>query len=233
MKKSSLGEVARRVSASIVFIIACAVAQPGNAALITFDDFPVDTILTNQLASDGVRLSLIDSPTQPGPRVVPYSGPCCPGGLPPPNVIGLTGHTIVFGQVGASEIYDVHLDFTRPMRRVSFYLLDAEDSEPFTAIGRVRFPGPDAFIPATSSVVLGLSVNGPVRFVELDAPAGSLGIVEMTIDVTNRSGGGLSGGPGYLDNLSLEPIPSPGGLAAIAPALLLAWVARRRGMTRC
>ncbi len=218
-----------RLVAVLIFMISCVVARPGNAALITFDEFQTDAILTTQLEADGVRLALLGSPSQPGPRVVPYSGSCCPGGSAPPNAIGLAGKMIVFGEVGAPVIHDLHLGFTRPMRRVSFYLLDAEDNEPFTAIGRVSSIGPDAFIAASSSVVPGLSVNGPVRFVDLIAPTESFGILEMTIDVTNQSGGGFSGGPGYLDNLFLEAIPSPSGLAAIVPALLLTLrILRRR-----
>jgi hypothetical protein len=216
-----------RILAALILALSCLVARPADAALITFDELPTDTILMTQLETDGVRLALVGSPSQPGPRVVPYGGSCCPGGSPL-TVIGLTGKMIVFGEVGAPVIHDLHLGFTRPMRRVSFYLLDAEDNEPFTAIGRVRSIGPDAFIAASSSIVPGLSVNGPVRFVDLVAPSDSLGILEMTIDVTNQSGGGLSGGPGYLDNLFLEPIASPSGLAAILPAILLAFAALRR-----
>ena len=165
--------------------LGCLLSYPTHATVITFDDLPANTIVTNQYAALGVTFSLIGS-SQAGPLIPPQLAPS--GQFITPSSDYITG----------AFDYDIQILFTPGADQASILVMDAE--EPFEMLAYLG----STLVATGTKTSLGGGFGGPNY---LDAITGVV-FDRVVIDLTNDLGSG-PGGPEAYDNLSFELVATP------------------------
>ena len=169
------------------------------APTITFDEFPVGTMISNQYAAWGVEFL-------PGPLTgrLPQISP--DGAMPSQPVLRPTGEPDYYVFQG-----DFWMKFTTPVFAVAF------DSGYWDAVGSAVI---DVYDPgmgylgslsntATGVAAINISGVGPVGYIYFNSIADS--------------------GGGDIDNLAFTPIPAPGAILLGSIGLcVVSWLRRRR-----
>lgn len=190
----------RSLGALAALSLAAATAQ---AALITFDEVPDGTVLSNQYAALGVTFSA-DLARAPQATTAFCAGEC--GGLP------VSGNILENRNAGNDRARHTTISFAAPTSGISF------DYVPFGSLGGNTLV--EAF--DASDVLLWSSTTGtgcdPCNYPFLVAAAGVSKLV-----LTNPQDGWVFG----LDNLRFESVPEPGTFA-LAGLALVGLALRRR-----
>jgi hypothetical protein len=182
-----------------------AVTGPVGAITITFEDLPVDTVVTDQYSSLGVTFSLLGAAPLSGPPIYPLGG---------------YDHVILAGGLENQEINnDIQLTFTSTINYLSFLALDADEPLYVRTYRESRLIESKYFRPGS---------NLQVYLVEFGDYEGNGSFFDrVVIDVTESAIPTVctSGGPEGYDNfvfarISTPPPPPPPPLVPVPGTLI-------------